>query len=131
MKSDSSIHENMIRIRNVLKNSSFDKNDIHNNHDNDILNINIDVNINIDIFINVKNYTNVNMTTKDENEKRNESFSNDDNNMYSITNEKHVIRHNRKNNNKLVKKIKEKNSDSDTIKNVDKEDKRINNYIIN
>jgi hypothetical protein len=131
MKSDSSIHENMIRIRSVLKNSLFDKNDIHNNHDNDILNISIDVNIIIDTFINVEEYTNVDITTKDENEKRDEKSSSDDDNMYSIINEKHVICHNRRSNDKLVKEIKEKDSDNDIMKNVNKEDKKIDNYIRN
>jgi ABC-type antimicrobial peptide transport system permease subunit len=123
MKNDSSIHENMIKIRSVLKDSLFDKNDIHNNYDNDILNTSIDVNIIIDTFINVEEYTNVDITTKDENEKRDEKSSNDDDNMYSIINEKHVICHNRRNNDKLVKKIKEKDNDNDIMKNVNKEDK--------
>jgi hypothetical protein len=131
MKSDLSIHENMIKIRNVLKNSLFDKNDIHNNHDNDILDINIDVNIIIDIFINVKEYTNVDITTKDENEKRDEKSLNDDDNMYSIINEKHVICHNRRSNDKFVKEIKEKDNDNDIMKNVNKEDKKTDNYIKN
>ncbi len=131
MKSDSSIHENMIRFRSVLKNSLFDKNDIHNNHDNDILDISIDVNIIIDTFINVEEYTSVDITTKDENEKRNEKSSNDDDNMYSIINEKHVVCHNRRSNDKLVKEIKEKDNDNDIMKNVNKEDKKIDNYIRN
>jgi hypothetical protein len=63
MKSDSNVHENTIKIRNILKDSTFDKNDIHNNHDNDIYNnhdndiliINIDINIIIDISSMSKN----------------------------------------------------------------------------
>jgi hypothetical protein len=131
MKSDSNIHENMIKIRSVLKNSLFDKNNIHNNHDNDILNINNNVNIIIETFINVEKYTNVDITTKDENEKRNEKSSNDDDNMYSIINEKHVICHNCRSNDKLVKEIKEKDNDNDIMKNVKKKDKKIDNYIRN
>jgi hypothetical protein len=74
MKSDLNVHENMIKIRSILKDLTFDKNDIYNNHDNDILIINIDINIIIDIFINVEEYTNVDMITKDENEKKTKSF---------------------------------------------------------
>jgi hypothetical protein len=55
MKSDSNVHENTIKIRSILKDSTFDKNDIHNNHDNDILIINIDINIIIDISSMSKN----------------------------------------------------------------------------
>ncbi len=131
MKSDSNVHENTIKIRSILKDSTFDKNDIHNNHDNDILVISIDINIINDTLINVEEYTSVDMTTKDENEKKNEKSSSDDDSMYSIIYEKHVICHNRRSNDNLAKNDKEKDSDNCIRENNDKKNKKIDNYIRN
>jgi hypothetical protein len=71
------------------------------------------------------------MTTKDENEIKTEKSSSDDDSMYSIIYEKHVICHNRRSNDNLANKDKKKLNDNDIKENDDKKDKKTDNYIRN
>jgi hypothetical protein len=87
MKSDSKIHENMIKIRSIEKNSLFDDNDVYKEHDNDIFNINFDVYMNLNIFIDKKDNRNINIFTKNDIESKSKMFLRNDKDKNSTVNE--------------------------------------------